>query len=339
MQYGEISAASTDVGTKMNIQWAHAILGHSNEEYNRETAKQLGWVITRGSLKPCAHCAKRKAEQKNVSKESTSNDKATVPGGSVYMDLSKVSVRNSDGSEFELNRKHWKLMVDESTGKKWSDFTESKIEIVEPTCKFLNVMKANEVPITCIKLDPAGENVALEKHTQNVEWAHFQPVKFEFTSRDTPQHNCLAELGFPYLSGKARAMMGAMHASDENRGQVAIKAIKCAKQLDGLQIVTVKGKTCTHDVHVFGSNPKWASNLRTWGEAGVIKEGKDMKANDHGIEMMFIGYPANHEADIVHTWNPATNRVVVTRDVIWLKRMFFEKPDGDEVIFDVVPKH
>ena len=62
-----------------------------------------------------------------------------------------------------------------------------------------------------------------------------------------------------------------------------------------------------------------------------MKEGKDKKSVDRGIPMMFVGYPANREEDSVRMWNPKTNGVVTTRDVIWMKRMFFEKPSVDEI--------
>ena len=48
----------------------------------------------------------------------------------------------------------------------------------------------------------------LAKRTGSSDWAMLQPIDFEFTSQDTPQHNSLAELAFPYLARKARAMMG-----------------------------------------------------------------------------------------------------------------------------------
>jgi hypothetical protein len=64
--------------------------------------------------------------------------------------------------------------------------------------------------------------------------------------------------------------------------------------------------------------------MRTFGEAGVVTEGKRGKTGDRGIDMMFVGYPGR-EHDSYRMWNPLTNRVVVTRDVIWLKRMFFER--------------
>ena len=56
-----------------------------------------------------------------------------------------------------------------------------------------------------------------------------------------------------------------------------------------------------------------------WGEAGVVREGKDGKTGDRGIKMMVVGYPNNRESDCKRMYNPQTKRVVVTRDVIWHK--------------------
>ena len=91
-------------------------------------------------LEPCLHCAKAKAKQKNVCKESTA-PKAEVPGGRVYFDLSKATISKRDGSEFELTNKWWKIIVDEATGKKWCYFTPTKKGIVKQTCEFLHKMK------------------------------------------------------------------------------------------------------------------------------------------------------------------------------------------------------
>ena len=57
-----------------------------------------------------------------------------------------------------------------------------------------------------------------------------------------------------------------------------------------------------------------------------LAEGPDGKSGDHGIEMMFIGYPANRESDSVLMWDPITNGVLITRDVIWMKQMYFTQP-------------
>ena len=53
------------------------------------------------------------------------------------------------------------------------------------------------------------------------------------------------------------------------------------------------------DKHVYAKNPIWASDMRTWDEAGVVKEGKDGKIVIKGIAMMFVGYPVNQDPDSV----------------------------------------
>ena len=118
----------------MSIAKAHGLLGHVNKDSVRETARHLQQTIVRKKLKPCTHCAKSKAKQKNVCKESKSQ-KAEVQCGRVYLDLSKVTVSRDDGTDVDLNKKHWKSIVDERTGKKWYDFTATKKYMVERTCE------------------------------------------------------------------------------------------------------------------------------------------------------------------------------------------------------------
>ena len=65
--------------------------------------------------------------------------------------------------------------------------------MVEPTCEFLHKLKSRGIPVKIIRLDPGGENLKLEKRAASVDWKELQPLDFEFTSRDTPQHNSLAE--------------------------------------------------------------------------------------------------------------------------------------------------
>ena len=109
---------------------------------------------------------------------------------------------------------------------------------------------------------PAGENHKLTKHAGSSEWVILQPLDFEFMSHDTPQYNSLAELAFPYLAGMAHAMMGGAMLWDKMCGKVALKAIACATQLDGLVLIELNDKLTMHDMHMFGVNPKWTRNLR-----------------------------------------------------------------------------
>ena len=135
----------------------------------------------------------------------------------------------------------------------------------------------------------------MEKRVETAEWKDLQPIYFEFTPRDTPQHNNLAELSFPYVAGIARAMMSAANIPTGTRGKVAIEAIKCATQLDGLVIVKVDGESKARDMHVYDKLPKWTRNMRNFGEEEVFKKGKEVKTGDRSIKMMFVGYSFNRE--------------------------------------------
>ena len=41
-------------------------------------------------------------------------------------------------------------MVDQATGKKWSEFTDTKSEMVEPTCEWMHKMKEKGMTIKVI---------------------------------------------------------------------------------------------------------------------------------------------------------------------------------------------
>lgn len=41
---------------------------------------------------------------------------------------------------------------------------------------------------------------------------------------------------------------------------------------------------------------------------------------------MMVGYARDHAGDTYQMWNPNTGRVLVTRDVIWLGRMYYDPP-------------
>jgi hypothetical protein len=62
---------------------------------------------------------------------------------------------------------------------------------------------------------------------------------------------------------------------------------------------------------------------------------------------MFIGYAKDHEGDCYQMWNPKTSGVHSTRDVIWLRRMYYATPvavpeiarEPDDDIIIVTPRH
>jgi hypothetical protein len=157
----EMSMSMMDSGTKMNITKAHELLGHCNEGMTQEATKNMGWILT-GPWKECASCAVGKAKQKNVPKESE-HAPATKEEeeNRVFLDIATVK-KPKDG--LKVNKPNWRIMVDERTGMKFSDFFETKSGMIEPTCAPWNRWKDAGLAVKYVRLDNAGE-----KKTQREE--------------------------------------------------------------------------------------------------------------------------------------------------------------------------
>ena len=151
-------------------------------------------------------------------------------------------------------------------------------------------------------------------------------------ARDAPQQNHLAELGLATLANHGRAMLIKANVPMEWRPMLWTEAFKTATLLDGSSVMTIDGVSDTRCVHWCGENPAFASHLRTWGEAGTvkIKTKTTPKLANRGVQCVFVGHALNHPGDCCRMWNKNTRRTHETRDVIWLKRMYFEKNEADK---------
>ena len=87
-------------------------------------------------------------------------------------------------------------------------------------------------------------------------------------------------------------MMTAANIPLEWKHVVGQKAFETALLLNGLVPIEIDGQIKPRVEHWSGSIPAFASNLRTWGEAGTVKIKSKMtpKMSDHGITCMFVGY-------------------------------------------------
>ncbi len=122
----------------MTIQQAHERLGHGSEVATRRTAAVLNWHLTRGTLSPCEACAAAKAKQKNVPKTSTIEPSNPSKDAShIYLDIATINRPDKK----QVYKKNWRIMVNERTGMKFSDFYETKDAMIEPTCAQLHRWK------------------------------------------------------------------------------------------------------------------------------------------------------------------------------------------------------
>ena len=318
----EIAGAATESKKLVSMKQAHDMLGHGNKEKTRKTAKAIGIEIKPGDMDPCDACAAGKAKQKNVPKQSE-HKPATKGEGRIYTDI--ATVKKPKNEDVTVTKPHWQVMVDERTGHKTSVFHEKKSDQVETTCVKIQKWKEADVPIKYVRCDNAGENKSLQARADSSDWK--LGLTFEYTARDTPQQNHLAELAFATLANRGRAMMHAANIPIKLRYKVFKEAFQTATLMDGLDVINIDGKEDTRYKHRFGSNPAFADHLRIWGEAGTVKTktATTPKVADRGVQCLIVGYALNHHGDCYRMWNPKTNYVYETRDVIWLRRMYFQK--------------
>lgn len=334
----EIGAAvmSNDV-ISMDYKAAHGKLGHLGEDATKAAAKHLGWTVT-GQVEKCESCEVAKAKQKSVPQETTAKP-LSLDERRVHLDIAPLKPRPAPEGKpaYVVGKPFWRVIVDAKTQMKWSDFYATKRGMVEPTCVLFKEWKTIGKPVTHLRMDNAGENLALMERCKSAAW-QLDIKEFELTARDTPQQNSLAEVAIATLYNRGRALIHAAFIPNEIRHLVFPKALATATKLDALVVVTINGQTKSRFEHFYGIMPSYAKNLRTWGEAGVVKlkTSTTPKMLNKGVTAMFVGYPDNHPSDCFLMYNPVTKSEHTSRDVIWLRRMFYNPPkDRKEIAIDI----
>ena len=94
--------------------------------------------------------------------------------------------------------------------------------------------------------------------------------------------------------------------------------------LDGLLVDKVREKCRFEKFHK--EIPKFAYNLRTFGEVGVVLIQKDkkmkQKLKNRGLVMMFVGYCPNHADNVYRMMNLKTRKITKSRDIRWLNKTY-----------------
>jgi hypothetical protein len=105
-----------------------------------------------------------------------------------------VKVKHKEGQPKTV-KPNWRIMVEERTQLKFSDFYPTKNRMIEPTCEQFQKWKQRGKQVKCVRLDDnAGENKKLQKRCKSSDWK--LRIKFEYTACVTPQQNSLLEVSF-----------------------------------------------------------------------------------------------------------------------------------------------
>ena len=87
----------------------------------------------------------------------------------------------------------------------------------------------------------------------------------------THQQNLYSELGFTVIASKTRAMMNAAQIRKSKHFKLWSEAATTVTALDNLIPVTWNGITKTRYEHAGFKIPKFVKYLRTFSEAGIVK--------------------------------------------------------------------
>ena len=308
---------------KMDIHAAHHMFGHSSQATTIATAKYYGWELT-GKWNGCSDCTMAKIRQRNLNKNS---EAAKTKGERLYMDISSVKHRSIGGTKF------WCLIVDEYTNMKWSFFLKSKGELKDKIIPFLKIVhEKDKVTIQSIRCDNAGENHKVEEECkQTTGLAH---IKFEYTPRDTPQFNGVVERAFATLYGRVRSLNNAAGLTSTLRNGLWTECANTATMMDNLTLT--QGRNQPPYVMYYGSNPILLNHLRSFGEQGIVKTAKEhqSKLANRGELCIFVGYSDGHSNHTYRMLNLRTHKILISRDVIWMNRLFGDDEETPPLLPD-----
>ena len=315
----EANAAMTR-GFKITRRMWHDLLGHCNKEVEEATALKLGIQLT-GKMDKCQNCAIEKIRKKNIPQEASDNK--TEPGERIYLDILPMKTKSLGGN------KYWVLIVDEATRFKKSFFVKKKSDQNEEILNWIKDIKIKyNITVKTIRCDNSGENKILRKICESEGLG----IEFEYTAPGTPQQNGIVERAFPTLLGRGRAMMNVAGFTKEKREQLWCEAASTATKIDNI-LVHEKGEENPHK-KFFKQDAKYEKYLRIFGEMVISKDPNTYKSKlePRGRICMMLGYAENHSGEVYRLLNIETNKIVLSRDVQWLNKMWGEYMNVKRVV-------
>ena len=106
----------------------------------------------------------------------------------------------------------------------------------------------------------------------------------------TPQINHLAELGYAMIGTRGIDLMHHTNVPTKIRYRVYKEAYRTSTMLNGSTVIDIDGNQETWYQHFCSSNPIFATQLWSWGEAVVLKTSiwSTLKITDRGTVCMMV---------------------------------------------------
>ena len=295
------------------------MLSHEHEAATKATAKYYGVKLT-GTMGVCEDCATAKARQKNLNR-GDGTKRATEKGQRLYFDISSIKNESFGKSKF------WLLIVDEVTDYCWSYFLKKKSETAGVVVALIKDLKAKEnITVKFCRCDNAGENKTAEALCKKEGLG----VTFEFTAPNTPQHNAQVERKFATLYGRVRSNLNSSQLDDDLRK--GLWAECAGKATSDENMCLGPGEEKPPYTLLFGKDPKLFWETRKFGSMAIVKKTSKIqnKLENTGKPCIFVNYASNHASDVYRFLNLETKAIVMSRDVRWLNKTYYEWKFGKD---------
>jgi hypothetical protein len=158
-------------------------------------------------------------------------------------------------------------------------------------------------------------------------------IKFEFTAPGTPQQNGKVERAFYTFFGKPRSTSDAARITIPLRKGLWAHFVELSVQPENIIVKERHQQSASEKV--YGKNPKWISNMRTFREIAIVARHSEKKIRkklaDRGNTVISVGYSEFNEKDVYKFLHLATKKALISRDVIWINKTYSDYMDITKV--------
>ena len=289
----------------MDINEAHQRLGHVGESILRSTMRSHNIKLT-GTLLPCDACMLHKATKKPTRK--VTSIVANRPGERMYVDTSGPFPRTLGGSHYCVK------FCDQFSGMSWNIFVKDRSMVPQAIETKILQLLGRGFRVKHLRFDNAGEHQTIENFCLKLG---IQP---EGTAPNTPQHNGIVERRFATDLRRAQAMMEAADLTVGLRNLLRGEALQTATFIGNMTVSPNTKDNKTPYEKFYGKPPALQPHqLIQFGRIGYATKHESIKSKykPKAFKCLFMGYSPYHSTSTYRIYNPATKRVVLSRDVKW----------------------
>ena len=288
----------------MNRMEAHQKWGHQHESQLNKIANHHQ-IRLQGKMVACPGCSLAKSRSKAHLK--TSSNKATRKGQRLFVDTTGPYPKSRGGM------KYWLCAVDDYTDFTWVNFAPSKAKMANFVTDLIKEINGLGFKVEYLRCDNAGEHMG-----KLADACTKYGVILEYTAPYSPQQNGRGEKKIHNIWQRSMVFMVFANMTVQSQTKFWAEAVATSCFHENLTIKADR-KVPALEAWTDKSASKWMNKLVEFGRVGVMNKKMKIhgKMQERGEPVMMVGYALNHGSGTYRVYNPKTNRIVLSRNVVW----------------------